>query len=321
MIYLAIATREGVKMIYIVILIIIVGAIYFKTARKKSNNAITDEKLKELILESFLGNSQASDLLSGWYANNIISSDRMLPLEITVYEQLGSQGNIEAQKRLGFMYNYYLKNNEASLKWYMKAAEGGDTEAMKSIALKYVSDDGYGENPEKKNEWWLKAANLGDGEAQRQVGIGYLFGSGSYEKDLDKAVDWFKKAIKSGDKQALNELAEIYRGHPSVVGKYHNPNEAEQLYLTAIESHNQDACENAAVSLGMIYGAEIVFDNPGSTPKLDPHKALYWFYQAYFFDDEVEYYKEYIRKIVDKTGIQVSEPELQQWYQDYLKRR
>lgn len=52
------------------------------------------------------------------------------------------------------------------------------------------------------------AAYKRDSEAQFYLGMIYFYGEG-VEKDIDQAVDWWKKAMRSGHTEAAYRLSEI----------------------------------------------------------------------------------------------------------------
>ena len=67
------------------------------------------------------------------------------------------------------MYRCKGKNSEA-MKWLLKAAEQGDTNAMYHIGDMYESGSGVKKDPSIAIQWFLKAAEQGDADSQSRGG-------------------------------------------------------------------------------------------------------------------------------------------------------
>ena len=97
---------------------------------------------------------------------------------------------------------------------------------------------------------YLKAAQMGDGLAQNNVGYAYLYGEG-VQKDYQKAVYWFEKAIENNQMFALTNLGLCYsKGYGVKQDKY----KALELYKKAADAGSQQALENYQIlskSLGV----------------------------------------------------------------------
>ena len=55
------------------------------------------------------------------------------------------------------------------LEWYMKIAEQGNTEAMKTVGFSYEMGIGVEKNVNKAFEWYAKAVELGDKSAKKYL--------------------------------------------------------------------------------------------------------------------------------------------------------
>jgi len=56
--------------------------------------------------------------------------------------------------------------------------------------------------------WYTKAAELGQREAMTGLGRCYEYGTG-VDKDIDKAVEWYRKAAKLGQEMAKENLRRL----------------------------------------------------------------------------------------------------------------
>jgi TPR repeat protein len=76
------------------------------------------------------------------------------------------QGNPEAMILMGNMYragrNGLKQNLSEALKWYKKAADQGNTEAMNTIGFMNLMGEGIQANYKLAMDWYRKAARAGD---------------------------------------------------------------------------------------------------------------------------------------------------------------
>lgn len=79
-------------------------------------------------------------------------------------EELGNGGNREASFILGYLYKE-RGEKEAAFRWYLKAAEQGETAAMVITGWNYYKGNGCEEDREKSRAWLEKAAAGGDRSA------------------------------------------------------------------------------------------------------------------------------------------------------------
>jgi TPR repeat protein len=109
--------------------------------------------------------------------------------------------------------NIIKKNNEAALKWYLKAAEQGNMKAQRILADAYK----YGryslpieKNEKKAFDWYLKLAKQGDADAQDKIGDYYSLGK-IVEKNYKEAFNYYLKSAKQGNESAQINLADMYK--------------------------------------------------------------------------------------------------------------
>lgn len=148
---------------------------------------------------------------------------------------------------MGYCYDFGLgveKDSAEAMKWYLKSAAGGDSDAMRNIGGLYQKGHGVEKDPKKAFEWFLKAAKAKNGRAADLTGDCYWNGTGvevdfaaalkwyrlgaimgvtdsmysigwayehgkGVEKDLEKAVKWYERAKAKGHEHAAKRLEEL----------------------------------------------------------------------------------------------------------------
>jgi TPR repeat protein len=132
---------------------------------------------------------------------------------------LAADGNSEAQKLLGVMYDYghgVKRDPKEALNWYLKSAKQGDPAVQYQVGAKYFRGDGTGQNYQEAARWWEQAANGGQVDAQFNLGLMYFRGL-SVAPDDRRAADLFAKAAAQGHAHAQYSLAVMHstgRGVP-----------------------------------------------------------------------------------------------------------
>ena len=106
--------------------------------------------------------------------------------------------------------DYYEKENyEEAVKWYHKAADKGNTDAMYKLGDCFYNGWGVEEDDEEAFKWYRKAADKGNAYAMYKLGQCYYYGRG-VENDREEAVKWYRKAAEQGNADAMNELGNCY---------------------------------------------------------------------------------------------------------------
>jgi len=127
-------------------------------------------------------------------------------------QKKAEQGDVNAQCELGYAYfsgeEGIPQDYTEAAKWYGKAAEQGDTDAMLGLGNMYSHGRGVSQDYTKAVEWFRKAAEQGDADAQFYLGLAYSLGQG-VPKDFDKAQELVRKAASGGSKNAKDFLAEM----------------------------------------------------------------------------------------------------------------
>eukprot|EP00746_Dinoflagellata_sp_MGD_P007758 gnl/MRDRNA2_/MRDRNA2_115430_c0_seq1.p1 gnl/MRDRNA2_/MRDRNA2_115430_c0~~gnl/MRDRNA2_/MRDRNA2_115430_c0_seq1.p1 ORF type:complete len:724 (-),score=163.84 gnl/MRDRNA2_/MRDRNA2_115430_c0_seq1:99-2270(-) len=130
--------------------------------------------------------------------------------EMNLLNEVVDQGNPESLRRLGDAFN----NSECgclAAKWWCKAAELGDKEALHALTSRACTPNVGAEVLETNFAWhhhW-DAAKKGDAEGMRRLGRAYEEGIG-ITPDKQQAIEYYKRAASSGDMLAQRYLAGIF---------------------------------------------------------------------------------------------------------------
>jgi TPR repeat protein len=109
---------------------------------------------------------------------------------------------------LGMMYGSGLGQEAdqlASLYWYTRAAEGGNSDAQYNLGQRYLSADGVEQDIELAVHWYEQAALQGDPEANYNLGVMYLIGD-LIAQDHGRARKFLKTALSLGVDRAREFL-------------------------------------------------------------------------------------------------------------------
>ena len=161
--------------------------------------------------------------------------------DVAKLRQLASEGDAEAQFRLGRLYDWGLeprggKNFEEAMKWYQKAAAQGHLEAQTALAVMYSFGKGTAVDNVLAAQWYREAAERGNANAQNNLGSLYENGTG-VALDYDEAVKWFRRAADQGWARAQTNLGKAYDlGH----GVPQDGAEAVKWYRRAAEQGDQN---------------------------------------------------------------------------------
>ena len=115
-------------------------------------------------------------------------------------------GVFEAENEMVYAADYYKE----ALKFYEAASEEGDGLSSNSAAVMYSRGLGTKVDNEKAAEYFRKAADAGNTEAMRNVGIMYTTGKFGYTVDYEKAKEWYQKSIDAGNASAMEDMGDIY---------------------------------------------------------------------------------------------------------------
>ena len=175
-----------------------------------------------------------------------INGDYQRALQILT--PLATQGNSEAQKMLGIMYDYghgVKADPKRALEWYILSAKQGDPAVQYQVGAKYFRGDDIKQDYKEAAKWWELAANGGQVDAQFNLGLMYFRGLSIPQDDV-KAAGLFRAAAEQGHGQAQYSLAVMYAFGRGV----------EKNYTTALHWFEQSAEQGvvqAQFNLGVFY--------------------------------------------------------------------
>ena len=122
---------------------------------------------------------------------------------------LAEQGNANAQRNLGLMYDNgdgVQENDKTAVKWYTLAAEQGLDQAQSNLGLMYENGIGVQENHETAVKWYTLAAEQGLDQAQSNLGFMYYNGKG-VTQDYETSAKWYALAAEQGNSKAKENLS------------------------------------------------------------------------------------------------------------------
>lgn len=119
------------------------------------------------------------------------------------------QGSVWAQYEVASCYALgegVEQNDSLAIRWYRKAAAGGDAQSQVDLGVFYYNGS-YGLEVDYREafNWFLKAAEQGDAYAQYLVGRCYGHGWG-VEKNEEEAFKWLRLAARQGGAEAQELL-------------------------------------------------------------------------------------------------------------------
>jgi TPR repeat protein len=141
-----------------------------------------------------------------WAARSLVDSNHANDA-MPYLRQASDLGHVGAINWIGLQLEVgkgVAHNLPEAMKLYLRAAEMGNTTAMGNLAVNLITvgriADDYGEGAK-----WLRIASaLGNARAQRLLATVWYIGGDA------RALYWLKKALASGDKEAMADLAVYY---------------------------------------------------------------------------------------------------------------
>lgn len=129
---------------------------------------------------------------------------------VEIIGNLAIEGYSQAQVVLGLMYmngEHVPQNNEKALKWFQKADDQGDANAL--IGMAFLYGDNLGDN-DKAFMFLQKAAERGNKHGQYLLAVAYQSGMWGISEDIHEAEKWYKKAAQQDNNMARYRLGRIY---------------------------------------------------------------------------------------------------------------
>jgi len=97
-----------------------------------------------------------------------------------------------------------------AVRWYRKAAESGSAVGELNLGLAYLNGASVRQDLPEAVKWFRKAAAHGSAAACDQLGRAYEYGEG-VARDESIADSWYRLAIKTGYRQAEQDLSALHK--------------------------------------------------------------------------------------------------------------
>ncbi len=122
--------------------------------------------------------------------------------------ELVKQGNLNAQYRLGLMYQQGQgvdRDYPKAIGWYREAAEQNYIDAQVNLGRMLYNVSWLHKNYNEAVKWFSKAAEQNNADAQYYLANMYQHGQG-VTRNLKEAENWYVKALKNGDDEMKNKV-------------------------------------------------------------------------------------------------------------------
>jgi TPR repeat protein len=149
-----------------------------------------------------------------------------------------------------------------ALRWFVQAANKGDSAAQNMIGEMYGRGEGVGQNDAEALRWFTLAAEQKNHEAETNLGITYREGYG-VTRNYDQAYAWLERAAKAQYPAAIYHLGVMYE-HEMLIA------EDEDVWIDMYERAAELGYGPAQARIGHMYENGVVFDQSYSD-------AIYWY--------------------------------------------
>lgn len=175
-------------------------------------------KLGMLLFDGFRPTSQARVLQSAQPpadGSAYSSSQQRVPMSrneaVPLIEQSAVQGYAPAFKQMGMILEKGIvkdRNLSEAFKWYLKAAEAGDSDAQYTVAEMYQEGQGTRNSNELALQWYTASAEQGNVDAL--YSLGYAYERGRFvDKDMDKALEFYGQSCDNGLQKGCNKYRRL----------------------------------------------------------------------------------------------------------------
>jgi TPR repeat protein len=156
------------------------------------------------------------------------------------YTHAADAGHLDAMNNLAILYLHgrgsVLPDTPRAISLLAKAAEGGNSMAMRNLAEVYDEGKKVDRDPEKAHALYTKAAATGDASAMFQLGW-----SSQQQQDYTSARRWYEKAATAGHAASMTNLGFLYQNG---LGVRRDIIKAREWYRHAANLGNEQAARN-----------------------------------------------------------------------------
>ncbi len=158
---------------------------------------------------------------------------------IVLLTPLAEQGNKEAQDLLGASYEEGKGDFAEAARWYKKAADQEQPDALTRLGELCEDGDGVPQDTQKAMDYFAHAARLGNDNAQTDLGEIYA----NVLNDNAQAARYFAMAADAGNPQAQYHLGLLLLGEEGVTRDVTRA----WMYLSLAATDIEDAAESRDV--------------------------------------------------------------------------
>ncbi len=165
---------------------------------------------------------------------NQLFADRSFAQAAEAYKKAADLGAIRAMTSYGNMLSLGIgvgSDDRQAHSWHLKAAEAGDAEAQFLVGRNFERGTaGVRKNLSTALRWYRRAAKGGNGDAMNNLAIMNALGEG-VKQNVAEAVKWYLAGADAGNGNALFNLAALYDDGRGVKK---SPAQAAKLVLRSI---------------------------------------------------------------------------------------
>jgi hypothetical protein len=157
------------------------------------------------------------------------------PSEADAWFRKATEQDPHWARLIGDVYNppgFQPRDMERAVRWYERAAEGGDGFALVTLGHIYLRGDGVPADPARAYEQFARAAAAGDPAGHTGIGSIHFFGDGR-AVNYRLARKHFLVAAGAGESDSQHLLGTIYRDG---LGTEKDPREAARWFTAATKS-------------------------------------------------------------------------------------
>lgn len=151
------------------------------------------------------------------------------------------QDNEMAQTFLGVYYEMICEDYQEAMKWFLKAGEQGNGEALYTVGDFYARGKGVKRDINKAFYYYEKSAECGYSNGMNMMALAFLYGGIEdyiVEKDVYKAADYFRISAELGNVAGQRWLGICFL---EGIGIKQNRDEAVKWLKKAMEQGDEDA--------------------------------------------------------------------------------
>ncbi|MCP5085113.1 MAG: hypothetical protein GY948_25805 [Alphaproteobacteria bacterium] len=172
---------------------------------------------------------------------NQLFAERSFAQAAEAYKKAADLGAIRAMTSYGNMLSLGIgvgDDDRQAHSWHLKAAEAGDAEAQFLVGRNFERGiAGVRKNLSTALRWYRRAAKGGNGDAMNNLAIMHALGEG-IKQNVAEAVKWYIAGADAGNGNALFNLAAL---HDDGRGVKKSPGQAAKLVLRSIFAGTQAA--------------------------------------------------------------------------------